>query len=88
MDPSGPGGSLPPRLLVFECTNDCTDLTSASFLSAVGKQTEVLLRVSMVGPESGSADTLRDVHGWAMKLHTDQGNLESTSTMAANSHRT
>lgn len=61
---------------VFECTDDCTDITSASFLNTVGKKTDVLLRVSTVGPESGSADTIRDVHGWAMKLYTDQGNQD------------
>lgn len=61
---------------VFECTHNCTDITSASFLSTVGKKTDVLLRISTVGPESGSADTIRDVHGWAMKLYTDQGNLD------------
>ncbi|PWY71785.1 putative catalase [Aspergillus sclerotioniger CBS 115572] len=61
---------------VFECTHDCTDITSASFLNTVGKKTDVLLRVSTVGPESGSADTTRDVHGWGMKLYTDQGNLD------------
>lgn len=61
---------------MFECTHDCTDITSASFLNTVGKKTDVLLRVSTVGPESGSADTSRDVHGWAMKLYTDQGNLD------------
>ncbi|TQB72191.1 hypothetical protein MPDQ_006989 [Monascus purpureus] len=61
---------------VFECTHDCTDITSASFLSTVGKKTDILLRISTVGPESGSADTIRDVHGWAMKLYTDQGNLD------------
>ena len=61
---------------VFECTDDCTDITSASFLNTIGKNTDVLLRVSTVGPESGSADTVRDVHGWAMKLYTDQGNQD------------
>ncbi|KAK9481889.1 catalase-domain-containing protein [Lipomyces starkeyi] len=61
---------------VFEVTHNCTDITSASFLSSIGKKTEVLLRVSTVGPERGSADTVRDVHGWAMKLYTDQGNLD------------
>ena len=60
----------------FECTHDCTDITSASFLSTVGKKTDVLLRVSTVGPESGSADTSRDVHGWGMKLYTEEGNLD------------
>lgn len=60
----------------FECTHDCTDITSASFLNTMGKKTDVLLRVSTVGPESGSADTSRDVHGWGMKLYTDEGNLD------------
>lgn len=60
----------------FEVTHDCTDLTSASFLSEIGKKTRVLLRISTVGPERGSADTARDVHGWAMKLYTDEGNLD------------
>ncbi|KAI1928468.1 catalase A [Ophidiomyces ophidiicola] len=61
---------------IFEATDNCSDLTSASFLSAAGKQTAVLLRISTVGPERGSADTVRDVHGWAMKLYTDEGNLD------------
>ncbi|RSL38712.1 hypothetical protein CEP53_014635 [Fusarium sp. AF-6] len=60
----------------FEVTDDCSDLTSASFLSGVGKKTKCLLRISTVGPERGSADTVRDVHGWAMKLYTDDGNLD------------
>ncbi|EEQ29332.1 catalase [Microsporum canis CBS 113480] len=60
----------------FTVTKDCSDITSASFLNKVGKTTPVLWRVSTVGPESGSADTLRDVHGWAMKFYTDEGNLD------------
>ncbi|OQE31952.1 hypothetical protein PENSTE_c001G02881 [Penicillium steckii] len=60
----------------FEATRDCSDFTSASFLNKAGKITPVLQRVSTVGPESGSADTSRDVHGWAMKLYTDEGNLD------------
>ncbi|KAJ5432803.1 Catalasemono-functionalheme-containing [Penicillium daleae] len=60
----------------FEATADCSDITSASFLNQAGKKTPVLLRVSTVGPESGSADTTRDVHGWGMKLYTDEGNLD------------
>lgn len=60
----------------FEVTHDCSDITSASFLNKIGKKTPVLLRVSTVGPEAGSADTSRDVHGWAMKLYTDEGNLD------------
>ncbi|GKZ43759.1 hypothetical protein AbraIFM66951_005235 [Aspergillus brasiliensis] len=60
----------------FEATRDCSDFTSASFLSKAGKKTPVLQRVSTVGPESGSADTARDVHGWAMKFYTDEGNQD------------
>lgn len=60
----------------FEATRDCSDFTCASFLSKVGKKTSVLQRVSTVGAESGSADTSRDVHGWSMKLYTDEGNLD------------
>ncbi|KAJ4182989.1 catalase A [Fusarium falciforme] len=60
----------------LEVTDDCSDLTSANFLSAVGKKTKCLLRISTVGPERGSADTVRDVHGWAMKLYADDGNLD------------
>lgn len=60
----------------FEVTHECTDITSASFLNTVGKKTRCLVRISTVGPERGSADTIRDVHGWAMKLYTDEGNLD------------
>lgn len=77
---SGPSVSLvliiPRAYGFFECTNDCTDITSASFLNTVGKKTDVLLHVSTVEPESGSADTSRDVRGWGMKLYTDEGNLD------------
>ncbi|KAJ5751341.1 Catalase mono-functional heme-containing [Penicillium manginii] len=48
----------------------------SAFSMKLAKKTPVLLRVSTVGPESGSADTSRDVHGWGMKLYTDEGNLD------------
>lgn len=60
----------------FTVTDDCSDITSASFLSKVDKKTPFLLRISTVGGEAGSADSSRDVHGWAMKLFTDEGNLD------------
>ncbi|RMJ24035.1 Catalase [Aspergillus sp. HF37] len=59
----------------FEATSDCSDITSASFLS-LGKKTPVLTRISTVGRQAGSADTSRDIHGWAMKLYTDEGNQD------------
>lgn len=60
----------------FVVTHDITDITSAAFLSEVGKETPLLLRVSTVGPERGSADCVRDVRGWAMKLYTEEGNQD------------
>lgn len=58
----------------FEVTDDISDLTDADFLTGIGKKTEVLARISTVGPERGSADTLRDFRGFAMKFKTRQGN--------------
>lgn len=58
----------------FQVTHDISDITDADFLNGVGKRTEVLTRISTVGPEAGSADTTRDVHGWAIKFKTNEGN--------------
>ncbi|KAI1373211.1 catalase [Hypoxylon crocopeplum] len=58
----------------FEVTDDISDLTDADFLTGIGKKTEVLARISTVGPERGSADTVRDFRGFAMKFKTSQGN--------------
>lgn len=61
----------------FEVThNTLASLTSAKFLNGVGKKSKALLRVSTVGPERGSADTIRDVRGWALKLFTEEGNQD------------
>ena len=58
----------------FEVTDNIGDLTDADFLTEVGKKTEVLVRVSTVGPERGSADTVRDFRGFAIKFKTREGN--------------
>ncbi|GFZ43014.1 catalase, partial [Saitozyma sp. JCM 24511] len=60
----------------FEVTHDNSRLTSASFLNGIGKKSKVLLRISTVGPERGSAETVRDVRGWAMKIFTEEGNQD------------
>jgi catalase len=60
----------------FEVTEDVTQWTSASFLSEVGKRTETFLRFSTVAGEQGSADTVRDPRGWALKFYTEQGNYD------------
>ncbi|EJF63962.1 catalase [Dichomitus squalens LYAD-421 SS1] len=61
---------------VFEVTHDITDLTSAALFSSVGKKAPLTIRFSTVGGESGSADTARDPRGFAIKIKTEEGNLD------------
>ncbi|KAI9163084.1 Peroxisomal catalase [Paramyrothecium foliicola] len=58
---------------VFEVLEDVSDLTDADFLTGVGKKTRILTRISTVGGEKGSSDTVRDVRGWATKFYTNEG---------------
>jgi catalase len=51
-------------------------LTKAAFLGAVGKRTPVFLRFSTVAGELGSADTVRDPRGFAVKFYTEEGNYD------------
>jgi len=60
----------------FEVTHDVSHLTSAKFLNGIGKKCKVLFRVSTVGPERGSAETVRDVRGWGTKFFTEEGNQD------------
>jgi catalase len=60
----------------FEVTADVTQWTSAAFLKQVGKRTPVLLRFSTVAGELGSADTVRDPRGFAIKFYTEEGNYD------------
>jgi catalase len=60
----------------FEVTHDVSHITSAKFLNGIGKNTKVLFRVSTVGPERGSAETMRDVRAWATKFFTEEGNQD------------
>lgn len=60
----------------FEVTRDVTRWTRARFLSQVGKRTEVFARFSTVAGERGSADTVRDPRGFALKFYTEDGNYD------------
>src|SRR5271163_4399273 len=60
----------------FEVTDDISDLTYADVFSEIGKKNPALVRFSTVGGEKGSADTARDNHGFAVKLFTNEGNLD------------
>ncbi len=60
----------------FEVTHDISDITSAKFLNGIGTTTPVMLRNSTVAGERGSANTVRDVRGWAMKFFTQEENQD------------
>ena len=60
----------------FESYEDWSSLTKASFLGKAGKQTPVFVRFSTVQGPRGSADTVRDVRGFAVKFYTDEGNYD------------
>ncbi|KAF2653037.1 catalase-domain-containing protein [Lophiostoma macrostomum CBS 122681] len=61
---------------VFESYGDYSNITGASFLGSAGKQTPVFIRFSTVAGSRGSADTARDVHGYAIRFYTDEGNFD------------
>ncbi|RPA98544.1 catalase-domain-containing protein [Choiromyces venosus 120613-1] len=60
----------------FESYGDYSNITSASFLGKGGKKTPIFLRFSTVAGSRGSADTVRDVHGFALRFYTDEGNYD------------
>nr|4B5K_A Chain A, Catalase-phenol Oxidase [Mycothermus thermophilus]4B5K_B Chain B, Catalase-phenol Oxidase [Mycothermus thermophilus]4B5K_C Chain C, Catalase-phenol Oxidase [Mycothermus thermophilus]4B5K_D Chain D, Catalase-phenol Oxidase [Mycothermus thermophilus] len=60
----------------FTSYADWSNITAASFLNATGKQTPVFVRFSTTAGSRGSADTARDVHGFATRFYTDEGNFD------------
>ncbi|MEH6379320.1 catalase [Streptomyces sp. KLMMK] len=60
----------------FTVTADVSRYTRAKFLSQVGKETETFLRFSTVAGSLGSADTVRDPRGFALKFYTEEGNYD------------
>ncbi|WP_338640302.1 catalase [Burkholderia pyrrocinia] len=60
----------------FTVTNDITQYTRANLFSQVGKKTEIFMRFSTVAGERGAADVERDIRGFAVKFHTEEGNWD------------
>ena len=60
----------------FECYKPFTKYTKAAPFAEEGKITPVFVRFSTVAGERGSADTARDVRGFAVKFYTDEGNWD------------
>ncbi|KAK7588160.1 hypothetical protein V9T40_005405 [Parthenolecanium corni] len=57
----------------FEVTHDVTKYTKACIFSQIGKRTDLFVRFSTTAGESGSADTVRNVRGFAIKFYTEEG---------------
>uniref|UniRef100_A0AAZ3PQ36 Catalase n=1 Tax=Oncorhynchus tshawytscha TaxID=74940 RepID=A0AAZ3PQ36_ONCTS len=62
----------------FEVTHDISRYCKAKVFEHVGKTTPIAIRFSTVAGESGSADTVRDPRGFAVKFYTDEGNWDLT----------
>ncbi|WP_010676844.1 catalase KatA [Bacillus timonensis] len=60
----------------FEVTNDVSKYTKAKVFNGVGKRTPLFIRFSTVAGENGSADTVRDPRGFAVKFYTEEGNYD------------
>jgi len=60
----------------FELTSSLEQFTTAKVLTEVGHKTPVFTRISTVAGGSGSADTPRDVRGFAVKFYTKEGNWD------------
>ncbi|TSD99489.1 catalase [Skermania sp. ID1734] len=56
--------------------DDLASVTAAKFLTTPGLKTPVFVRFSTVAGSRGSADTVRDVRGFATKFYTEQGNYD------------
>ncbi len=53
-----------------------SDFTKAAFLQDPDRKTPVFVRFSTMTGSKGSADTLRDVRGFAVKFYTTEGNYD------------
>ncbi|GAB2670442.1 catalase [Saccharopolyspora gloriosae] len=61
----------------FEAYDDrLADYTAAKFLTDPSRRTPVFVRFSTVAGSRGSADTVRDVRGFATKFYTAEGNYD------------
>jgi catalase len=61
---------------VFESYGTGKSVTKAGFLASKGQQTEVFVRFSTVLGSRGSADTVRDTRGFAVKFYTEEGTFD------------
>ena len=61
---------------VFRAYGSAASVTKAEFLAVADKETPVFVRFSTVLGSRGSADSVRDTRGFAVKFYTEQGNMD------------
>jgi catalase len=61
---------------IFESYGTGRSVTKAGFLAGKGLQTDVFVRFSTVLGSRGSADTVRDTRGFAVKFYTPEGTFD------------
>jgi catalase len=64
----------------FQVYKSMSQFTCADFLQDPDQKTPVFVRFSTVAGSRGSADTVRDVRGFAVKFYTREGNSTSWAT--------
>ncbi|KAI1005665.1 Catalase-1 [Podosphaera aphanis] len=60
----------------FKLYESASDVTFAPILTDTSRSTPVFVRFSTVLGSRGSADTVRDVRGFAVRFYTDEGNWD------------
>lgn len=60
----------------FQVYESMAEFTKAKFLQDPSKRTPVFVRFSTVVGSRGSADTVRDARGFAVKFYTEEGNYD------------
>ncbi|KAK1142314.1 catalase 1 [Aspergillus melleus] len=60
----------------FRMKKSISDLTTAGVFTDTSRETPVFTRFSTVQGSKGSADTVRDVRGFAVKMYTSEGNWD------------
>lgn len=60
----------------FRLYESAADVTMAPVLNDTSRETPVFVRFSTVQGSRGSADTVRDVRGFAVKFYTQEGNWD------------
>jgi len=60
----------------FRLHKSAEDVTMAKVLTDTSRETPIFVRFSTVQGSRGSADTVRDVRGFAVKMYTQEGNWD------------